>query len=188
MAPGGPGRKRAAGPIGPAPGLYGARGAGYRRRDVLIRPFEDADLDPLMAVWRRASALAHPWLAPAELDRDEALIRNQYLRRTETWCALDDGRLLGFLSLVGTRIVALFVDPSDHRRGIGQRLLAHANQRHGPLAVEVFADNRIALPFYRRHGFRLAREEPNPLYPDQTQWLMAQPGADLEAGGAAREE
>jgi GNAT superfamily N-acetyltransferase len=147
---------------------------------ALVRPYEDPDLDVLMAVWRRASAVAHPFQTTAELDRDEALIRARYLPRTETWCAFVDERLVGFLSLVGTRIVALFVDPPEHRKGVGARLLAHANARHGPLTVEVFASNRIAMPFYRRHDFTFAREEPNPLYPDHPQWLMAQPGADLD--------
>jgi ribosomal protein S18 acetylase RimI-like enzyme len=141
-----------------------------------------------MAVWRRATVLAHPFQTPADLDRDEALIRKEYLPRTETWCALFGDRLVGFLSLVGTRIVALFVDPSDHRQGIGGRLLAHANDRHGPLTVEVFADNRIAMPFYRRHGFTFAREESNPHYRGQIHWLLSQPGADLDGdatGGAS---
>ena len=152
---------------------------------MMIKPYDSADLDRMMELWRLASAAAHPFQGTAELDRDEALIRSEYIARTETWCAWLGSRLVGFISLADTRVVALFVDPSEHRKGIGSQLLAHANERHGPLSVEVFADNRMAVPFYRRHGFSYVRDEPIDMYPDQTQWLMAQPGAvidDVRAG------
>lgn len=158
---------------------------GYGMGAMHVRPYRLDDLDALIGVWRRASTVVHPFQTPAELDRDEDLIRKEYLPRTETTCALLASRVVGFSSLVGTRIVALFVDPNEHRRGIGSRLLSLANGRHGPLTVEVFADNGIGMSFYRRHGFEFLREEPSPMYPEQTQWLLGQPGADPDGGAAA---
>ena len=78
----------------------------------------------------------------------------------------------------GKLIVALFVDPTLHRSGVGSALMTHVNKLHGPLSVEVFADNPIGLPFYEKHGFKLIREEENPLYPGQSQWIMGQDGAE----------
>lgn len=142
-----------------------------------IRPYAPGDLDAVMRVWRAATAIAHPFQTDADLDRDEALIRGEYMHRTESWCGWRDGALLGFVSLMGSRIVALFVAPDCQRGGVGSALLAHVNERRGPLGVEVFRDNAIAVPFYRRHGFVHVRDEPTELYPDQVLWLMAQPGA-----------
>lgn len=143
-----------------------------------IRAYRPEELDRVMAIWRAATAIGHPFQSEADLDRDEALIRNQYIDVTESWCARVDGELAGFVSLLGTRVVALFVDPARHRRGIGAALIAFANELHGPLSVEVFESNTVALPFYQRHGFRYLRDEPSPRYPDHTLWLMAQPGAE----------
>ena len=147
--------------------------------DLTIRAYRTTDLDPVIRVWRAATVLAHPFLGPADLDQDEDLIRHQLIAKTETWLACHDETMLGFVSLMERTIVALFVDPAKHRSGIGARLLAHVNRLHGPLNVEVFADNGIAMPFYRKHGFTFQRIATNPVYPDQTQWIMAQPGAPI---------
>ena len=143
-----------------------------------IRKYDAADLDGMMAIWRAATVLAHDFQGD-ELDRDEAMIRNEFMDQTESWTAWLDGRLVGFISLVGKLIVALFVDPTLHRSGVGSTLMAHVNKLHGPLSVEVFADNPIGLPFYEKHGFKLIREEENPLYPGQSHWIMGQDGAEL---------
>ena len=144
---------------------------------IEIRAYTPADLDRVMMVWRAATVIAHPFQGRVELDRDEDLIRNQYMNLTESWCAWERVRLAGFISLRGTRIVALFVDPACQRGGIGGRLLAHAIERQGPLSVEVFQENRIGVQFYEKHGFEFVREEPIPMYPGHTQWVMAQKGA-----------
>ena len=146
---------------------------------IKVRAYTPVDIARVIQVWRAASVIAHPFQGRAELDRDEALIRNQYMSRTESWCAWDEDQLVGFISLLGTCIVALFVDPAHQRSGIGGRLLAHANEVHGPLSVEVFPENRVGMPFYEKHGFGFVREEPNPMYPDHTQWIMAQKGVEL---------
>lgn len=123
--------------------------------------------------------MAHVFQSEAHLDRDEGLIRGEYLPVANTYCAWVESTLCGFLTLVENHIVALFVEPERHRRGIGATLIAHARSRRGALSVEVAANNVIALPFYTKHGFRYVRDEPNATYPDVTFWMMAQDGAVL---------
>lgn len=145
---------------------------------IEIRAFEETDLDRVMEIWRAATVVGHPFQSPEELDRDEALIRNEYMPQVDSWVAVDEGscEIVGFISLAGGRIVALFVDPSLQRGGVGGHLVAHLNALHGPLSVEVMSDNAVAVPFYEKHGFRKGRVEPNPLYPDHDLWIMAQEG------------
>ena len=142
-----------------------------------IREYRATDLDPILEVWRRATVIAHPFQTEDELDRDEALIRGELIQQTETWIAELDGDTVGFLSLIGTRIVAVFIEPALHRSGVGSALIAHVNERHGPLTVEVFESNERGIAFYRRNGFEHRVREDNPLYPDQAQWVMGQAGA-----------
>lgn len=145
---------------------------------ITIRKFDAADTDRIIKIWRAATVIAHPFQT-AELDRDEALIRDEYMPQVESWVACDaeTGEIAGFISLADKLIVALFVDPALQRGGVGGRLVAHVNGLLGPLSVEVFAENAIGVPFYKKNGFRFVRSETIALYPDHEQWIMCQEGA-----------
>jgi putative acetyltransferase len=74
--------------------------------------------------------------------------------------AEQDGRIVGYISLWGAFIGALFVDPACHGQGIGRQLVEAAAARKGGLAVDVYADNRTAGAFYRAVGFVNVRRRP----------------------------
>lgn len=142
-----------------------------------IKPYQAADLDRMMVIWRAATVVAHDFQGAAELDRDEAMIRDEFIDKTESWTAWHEQEMVGFISLADKLIVALFVDPARHRGGIGTALIAHARKLHGPLGVEVFAENTNGIAFYEKNGFKLTKEEDNPFYPGHRHWIMAQEGA-----------
>ncbi|MGJ3263669.1 MAG: GNAT family N-acetyltransferase [Salinarimonas sp.] len=121
---------------------------------MLIRAYDPTyDADACLAVWRAASEAGHPFLGASALDADAVLVRDVYLPRAEIMVASDDGRLAGFLALLGTVIGGLFVDPARHARGIGRALVLHAAARKGALDVEVYEENAGARAFYDRLGF-----------------------------------
>lgn len=121
----------------------------------MIRAYRAADMEDLLDVWSRASAVAHPFLDEGFLERERQLIPAEYLPRAETWVFEVDGRVVGFVSLLGSEVGALFVDPDRHRQGIGTALLDRARDRRGALDVEVFAKNSLGRAFYEATGFRL---------------------------------
>lgn len=54
------------------------------------------------------------------------------------------------------RFTMLYVDPSQHRKGIGRALLIHAVERCGAAArTETLAGNEPALALYRSEGFEV---------------------------------
>jgi len=120
----------------------------------MIRPYEAADCEELLDVWARASALAHPFLDQAFMDQERQNIPNVYLPIAETWVWVDDGRIRGFISLLGNEVGALFVDPDCHRGGIGRLLIDKARALRGDLEVEVFERNALGRGFYEHVGFR----------------------------------
>ncbi len=134
--------------------------------EYLLRAYRPEDLEPVMGAWRRANALAHPFLTDAFVARLEEDVRDIYVPSAETYVLEERGEVLeergevvGFITLLGAEIGGLFVDPSRHRRGYGMALVDHAVAIKGPLTVEVFRDNRIGRPFYERYGFALVAEE-----------------------------
>lgn len=121
----------------------------------MIRPYVEQDLDELVDVWYRASLIAHPFLSPEFLDEERLRIADKWLPLAETVVAICDGRVVGFLSLVGNEVGGLFVDPDFQRRGIGRSLLDWAQQSRTCLELGVFEANQNARRFYEAYGFEV---------------------------------
>lgn len=119
----------------------------------MIRKYHPEDRDEVLRVWAAASERAHPFLSAGFLERERREIRNVHLPQADTWVWEAAGRVVGFASLVGTEVGAVFVDPEFQRSGIGWALLDHVRALRGELEVEVFRDNVIGRAFYAKYGF-----------------------------------
>jgi putative acetyltransferase len=121
----------------------------------MIRSFADRDVEDLLDVWHRASLIAHPFLTEGFLQRERVEIVERWLPTAETTVFESDGRVVGFLSLIGNEVGAIFVDPDCHGRGFGQALMDHARDRRPHLELSVFEANEIGRRFYDAYGFRI---------------------------------
>ena len=119
----------------------------------MIRNYRPADCEEVLDVWARASAVAHPFLSREFLELERHAIPNDYLPNAETWVWEADGRVVGFISLLGNEVGALFVDPAFHRSGIGRALMDRARAVRGELEVEVFERNLLGRAFYAKLDF-----------------------------------
>ena len=119
----------------------------------MIRAYRPTDLEELLGVWARASAVAHPFLDQDFLERERRKIPDVYLPQAETWVWESEGRVVGFVSLLEQEVGALFVDPALHRLGIGRALVERARAARGALEVEVFEQNAMGRAFYAALGF-----------------------------------
>jgi ribosomal protein S18 acetylase RimI-like enzyme len=121
---------------------------------LVIRAYDAAiDLERCMRIWRSASEVGHPFLGAADFDADAVLVRDRYMPAAEIRVAETDGAASGFIALLGSFIGGLFVDPSQHGRGIGRALVLDARRHRPVLDVEVYAENAGARAFYERLGF-----------------------------------
>jgi putative acetyltransferase len=125
----------------------------------VIRPYEDRDLDGLLAAWASASEIAHPFLTQEFLALERQNIPNLYLPNAETWVYESDGRVVGFVALLENEVGAIFVHPSHQRCGVGRRLMDKAKELRGELVVEVFRENTIGRAFYAKYGFTPIEEK-----------------------------
>jgi putative acetyltransferase len=107
----------------------------------------------VLDVWRAASSVGHPFLTDEFLASERQSIARDHLPSAETWVWEADGKISGFIALLGDEIGALFVDPALHGEGVGRALVGHARELRGRLEVEVFAANGIGRRFYERCGF-----------------------------------
>ncbi|WP_299488316.1 GNAT family N-acetyltransferase [Acaryochloris sp. IP29b_bin.137] len=124
-----------------------------------IRPYQGSDLHDVMSVWENASKIAHPFLTEEFLSQERYNIPNVYLPNADTWVTDHEGKVVGFIALLGNEVGAIFVQPEYHGVGLGWALMNKAQALHGDLEVEVFKENSIGQAFYARYGFEPVLEK-----------------------------
>ncbi len=127
-------------------------------REPSIRRAAAEDFDRLVDIWLEASVSAHDFIPRERWAAHTDDMKNVYLPASETWLCRVGERIVGFVSLVGDRIEALFVDPLEQGRGYGGMLLRFAQERHPRLSLSVFSQNRRAVKFYEAAGFAMVEE------------------------------
>ena len=135
-------------------GIQVARALG----EPLIRPYKESDCDAIIDVWFAASLLATPFLSEEFLAAERESIRSIWLQKADTWVFVEDGQVVGFLSLVGNEVGAIFVHPEAQGQGIGRALMDHAAGLHDELFLDVFEANAVGRRFYDRYGFKFERK------------------------------
>ncbi len=121
----------------------------------MIRPYDTRDMGEVLDVWYRASLIAHPFLAAEFLEQERRLIAEEYLPQSETAVYELDGRVVGFVSMVGDEVGGIFVEPGLHRQGIGRALLDHVFESRTVMELGVFEKNEAARSFYLAYGFEV---------------------------------
>lgn len=124
----------------------------------MIREYIKSDVDAVVAAWRAANELAHPFLSKDFLDKEEGNVRNVYPKFAKIWVQEIDGKVVGFIAMIDNEIGGLFLDPKNHRKGLGREMVDFVQAQKGALTVEVFRDNKIGRAFYDRYGFKKTGE------------------------------
>ena len=74
--------------------------------------------------------------------------------RPEFWVvSSDDGAVMGFMGLSGSKMEALFLAPEFRGRGAGRQLVQHARTLRGELTTDVNEQHHAARRFYEGCGF-----------------------------------
>ncbi len=125
----------------------------------MIRNCRETDLEEMVRIWYDASFLAHSFIPSSFWALNKSAMKEKYLPLAENLVFEEEGKVAGFISLVGERICALFVAPEMQGKGIGRALLGHAMILKGNLSLKVYRENENALSFYEKCGFVAVGEE-----------------------------
>lgn len=124
----------------------------------MIRKHKELDLKTIINIWEKSSALAHPFLSSAFVEKVKSDMTNLYIPNSETWVYEIENSIVGFISMVENEIGGLFVLPSNHFKGIGTKLVDFIRNEHSNLEVEVFEKNHIGRAFYNKYGFEKIKQ------------------------------
>lgn len=128
---------------------------------MTIRPYEHKDQGELLDVWYRASLIAHSFLPEDFFEAERQRIAERWLPMAETTVYETDGRVVGFLSLIGNEVGAIFVDPDRQGRGVGRALMDGARDSRPFLELGVFEANSTGRRFYDAYGFEFVERQVN---------------------------
>jgi chorismate mutase/GNAT superfamily N-acetyltransferase len=125
--------------------------------DLSVRPATTVDVDAVVDLYLAARQAAYPAM-PRQVHQRDAVHR--FLAKhldepaDELWLAERDDELVAMMLLERDWLHSLYVAPGRTGQGIGTVLLDLAKSRRPRrLGLWVFASNRGARRFYRRHGF-----------------------------------
>lgn len=128
-------------------------------RFVKIRQYGNSDLDAVLSSWETATRLAHPFMTDKFIAQERINVAEIYMPNTDTWVIEIDGKVEGFIALMGNEVGAIFLQPKHHGKGAGKVLMEKAKELHSDLEVEVFKENSIGRIFYSQCGFEPLEEK-----------------------------
>ena len=120
----------------------------------MIRPYVADDLAAVLDVWEEAARVAHPFLDEQFFADEREQIASTWMPVAETSVHEVDGRVVGFVAMLGNEVGGLFVHPDHQRTGIGRALLDSVRATREFLELDVFERNELGRPFYAEYGFR----------------------------------
>jgi putative acetyltransferase len=131
-----------------------------------LRPYQAADEEPAIELWRRTWQIAYPQLDfTARLEWWRQRWRNELAPTATITVAESAGQLVGFVTVdPGTRYLdQIVVAPEAWGSTVGGALLAEA-KRLSPAGLDltVNADNGRAIRFYEKQGFAVTGTDVNP--------------------------
>lgn len=147
---------------------------------MVIRPYNSEDEESILAVWLRSTVKGQDFLPQLFWESKLNEVRTTYLPTAVTFVAEENGRILGFISLLDCMIGGLFVDTDCQGRRIGTSLVEYARSHTGQLLeVEVYEQNDEARKFYKKCGFaereRYLQQETNEILLVMTQTTPSTP-------------
>lgn len=120
-----------------------------------IEPYDEDELDELIAMWRASFEAALGIADPHSIREQKQYFLEQVLPTQRVRVVHHDGRVVAFLAATSESVSQLYVDVGFQGRGIGSQLLNTAKKEsRGSLWLYTFARNQAACGFYQRHGFR----------------------------------
>jgi len=127
--------------------------------NIIIRKYEEKDREKLAEIWYEASRQNHSFISEELLIKQKGEVLSKYLPEAESWVAVGNDEVLGFISLLDKYIGGLFISPIHQRKGIGTLLIDKVKSEKGSLAVGVYEKNLPARKFYEKLGFKYVNKE-----------------------------
>lgn len=120
----------------------------------MIRSFKDADLDDVMQIWLNSNIDAH-FFVDEDYWKSNFNSVSQMISEAEVYVYETGKGIIGFIGVVDSYIAGLFVKKDFRSQKIGKQLLDYVKTLNKSLLLDVYAENSLAIKFYKREGFQI---------------------------------
>lgn len=124
-----------------------------------IEKLKDSDISEVVDLWYDASVKAHSFISADYWKKNKETMAAEHLSDSETYSAVSDNGIIGFISMKGDYLAAVFVKNDMQGGGVGTQLLDYVKQRRNTIRVKVYKKNTAAVRFYERRGFKAVSEQ-----------------------------
>lgn len=124
-----------------------------------IRKIASEDIKEVVDLWFQTSVQAHSFISPDYWKENRELMAKQYLPDSESYVAVKNGIIVGFVSMVENYLAAIFVQVNMQGYGIGKMLLSHVKKKRDTIRLKVYKKNSNSIQFYLKHGFIVLSED-----------------------------
>ncbi|KGQ68256.1 GNAT family N-acetyltransferase [Gallibacterium anatis] len=111
-------------------------------------------LEKLLDLWQASVEATHHFLSAEEIAAIRPYVPEAFKGVEHLFLAKEDGEIVGFMGINGTKLEMLFIAPEKRGKGIGKTLLQHAVVKFGVNSLTVNEQNPQAVGFYQYMGFQ----------------------------------
>ena len=124
---------------------------------LMIRKFREEDTTKVMTIWTKGNFEAHPFINKDYWLLNYNRVKDEYLKKSETYVYETEGEIKGFISILNNQYIgALFLKKEYQRQGIGRKLINFVKEKdkYDKLILHVYEKNIDAILFYTALGFK----------------------------------
>jgi len=123
-----------------------------------IRKLENNDIVEVVQLWYETSIEAHDFISPDYWGGNKDAMARVYLPNSETYLAIKEGNIIGFIAIAENYLAAIFVKNNMQGNGVGKNLLNYIKERRETIQLKVYKKNSRSVNFYKSQGFKLLSE------------------------------
>lgn len=120
-----------------------------------IKPYTSEFRDQIIDVWERSVRATHDFVKSEDIDYFKSVVITIDFTLFDVYCAINlAGEVIGFIGVADKKVEMLFLDPTCIGKGVGKQLMLFALEHLNVTGVDVNEQNRNAVSFYEKFGFK----------------------------------
>ncbi|WP_289024250.1 N-acetyltransferase [uncultured Salegentibacter sp.] len=123
-----------------------------------IRKLNTKDIETVVELWYETSIIAHDFIQADYWEKNKEAMASIYLPNSETYLAIEDEKIAGFVAMAENFLAAIFVNNQIQGKGIGRKLLNFVKDTRTMIQLKVYKKNMKTVDFYRSQGFEVISE------------------------------